>query len=96
MIQKTGHFLLRSRNLFGEQAAQFVELLPLSRVHRCEFRRLGGDVGPSGNAFDRAPLKADFRVVQVAGNAVDSGPANGIGGNELQSHRQGDRLVQKL
>jgi hypothetical protein len=41
-------------------------------------------------------LKPNCGVVQVAGNAVDSRVANGVGGRELQSDWQGDRLVEQL
>ena len=48
------------------------------------------------SALDRARLKTDFRLVQVARDAVDSSASNRVGGRELQSDRQGDRFVEQL
>ena len=94
--EKTSHFPLRLGNLLIEQPSHFVELLPLPRVHRREFRRLGRRGSPGDDAFERTALKADFRLVQIAREASYSGTLNRFGRRELQSDRQGDGLVEQL
>ena len=51
--EKTGHFPLRRRNLFVQQLAHLVQLLPLPRVHPREFRGLGRE----------APAQATMRSI---------------------------------
>ena len=88
--------MLRSGNLTAEQLANFVELLPLPRMHRRELGRLGGRAGPRNDAFDRACLKTNLCLFQVLRDSIDTGASNRFGRRELQRHRHRDRLVIQL